>query len=113
MLEKTPESPLDFKEIKPVNLTGNQPWILIGRNDAEAEAPVFWSPDAKSRLTRKVPDAGENWGQKEKRYMRIWDPENMVCMSKNIQYDSIEITRMYSRITEEPVKGKLEKEGFK
>ena len=67
MLEKTPESPLDFKEIKPVNLTGNQPWILIGRNDAEAEAPVFWSPDAKSRLTRKVPDAGENWGQKEKR----------------------------------------------
>ena len=67
MLEKTPESPLDFKEIKPVNLTGNQPWILIGRTDAEAEAPVFWSPDAKSRLTRKVPDAGENWGQKEKR----------------------------------------------
>ena len=49
----------------------------------------------------------------KKRYMRIWDPENMVCMSKNIQYDSIEITRMYSRITEEPVKGKLEKEGFK
>ena len=67
MLEKTPESPLDCKEIKPVNLTGNQPWILSGRTDAEAEAPVFWSPDAKSRLTRKVPDAGKNWGQKEKR----------------------------------------------
>ena len=46
MLEKTPESPLDCKEIKPVNLTGNQPWILSGRTDAEAEAPVFWSPDA-------------------------------------------------------------------
>ena len=52
-------------------------------------------------------------GKMKKRYMRIWDPENMVSMSKNIQYDSIETTRMYSRITEEPVKGKLEKEGIK
>ena len=45
VLEKTPESPLDSKEIKPVNLKGNQARILIGRNDAEAEAPVLWSPD--------------------------------------------------------------------
>ena len=48
MLEKTHESPLDSKEIKPVNPKGNQPWILIGRTDAEAEAPVHWPPDVKS-----------------------------------------------------------------
>ena len=66
VLEKTPESPLDSKEIKPVNLKRNQPWILVGRIDAEAEAPVFWSSDANSWLT-EVLDAGKNWGQKEKR----------------------------------------------
>ena len=48
MLEKTPESPLNSKEIKPVNLKGNQPGIFTGRTDAEAEAPVFWSSDANS-----------------------------------------------------------------
>ena len=58
---------LDWKEIKPVNPNGNQPWIFIGRTDAEAEAPIFWSPDAKSQLTGKDPDAGEDWRQKEKR----------------------------------------------
>ena len=67
VLEKTPESPLDRKEIKPVNLKGNQPWILIGR--AEAEAPVFWSSDMNSRLIGKVPDAGRDWGQEEKRVL--------------------------------------------
>ena len=66
VLEKTPESFLDSKEIKPVNLRVNQPWILIGRTDAESKAPIFWSPDANSWLTRKVPDAGKDWGQKEK-----------------------------------------------
>ena len=50
VLEKTPESPLDSKEIKPLNLKGNQPWILIGTADAKTEAPVFWSSDANSRL---------------------------------------------------------------
>ena len=67
VLEKTPESPLDSKEIKPVNLKGNQPWIVTGRTDAEAEAPVFWSSDANRRLIEKVPDAGKDWGQKGKR----------------------------------------------
>ena len=67
VLEKTPESSLDSKEIKSVNLKGNQPWILTGRTDAEAEAPVFWSPDVNSQLIGKVPDAGKDWGQKEKR----------------------------------------------
>ena len=66
-LEMTPESPLDRKKIKPVNLKGNQPWILVGRTDAEAEAPVFWSPDMNSWLTGNVPDAGKDWGQKKKR----------------------------------------------
>ena len=64
MLEKTPESPLNSKEIKPVNLKGNQPWIFTGRTDAEAEAPVFWSSDANSWFTGKVPDAGKDWEQK-------------------------------------------------
>ena len=67
MLEKTPESPLDSREIKPVDLKGNQPWLLIGRTDAEAEVLVFWSPDVNSWLIWKVPDAGKDWGQKEKR----------------------------------------------
>ena len=53
-------SPLD-KEIKLVNLKGNQFWVLIGRTDAKAEAPVFWSPDVKSQLIGKVPDAGKDW----------------------------------------------------
>ena len=60
VLEKTPESPLDNKEIKPVNLKGNQPRILIGRADAEVDAAVFWSPDANSSLIGKVPDAGKD-----------------------------------------------------
>ena len=66
VLEKTPENPLDSKEIKPVNLNEDQPWIGTGRTDAEAEAPVFWSSDVNSQLTGKVPDAGKDWGQKEK-----------------------------------------------
>ena len=66
VLEKTPESPLNYKEIKPVNLKRNQLWIF-GRTDAEAEAPVFWSTDANSWLTRKVSGAGKDRGQKEKR----------------------------------------------
>ena len=69
VLEKTPESSLDSKEIKSVNLKGNQPWILTGRTDADAEAEtsVFWSPDVNSQLIGKVPYAGKDWGQKEKR----------------------------------------------
>ena len=65
--EKTPESPLDSKEIKPVNLKGNQPWILFGRTDAGAETPVFWSSVMNSWLIGKAPDAEKDWGQKEKR----------------------------------------------
>ena len=66
VLEKTLESPLDWKEIKLVNPKGNQSWIFIGRIDAEAEAPILWPPHVKSRLIRKDPDAGRDWGQEKK-----------------------------------------------
>ena len=64
VLEKTLERPLDSKEIKPVNPKGNQPWIFIGRTDAEA--PILWPPDAKNWLIGKDPDAGKDWRQAEK-----------------------------------------------
>ena len=63
---KTLESPLDSKEIKPVDPKGNQSWIFIGRTDAEAEAPVLWPHDAKNWLIGKDPDAGKNWMREEK-----------------------------------------------
>ena len=63
VLEKTLESPLDSKEIKPVNPKGNQPWIFIGRTDTEA--PILWPLDAKSQLIGKDPDAGKDWGQEQ------------------------------------------------
>ena len=66
VLEKTLKSPLDSKEMKSVNPKGNQPWIFIGRTDAEAEAPILWPPDVKSQLIRKDPTAGKDWGQEEK-----------------------------------------------
>ena len=65
VLEKTPESPLDSKEIKPVNPKGNQPWIFIGQTDAEAEAPILWPLDEKSWLIGKDPDSGKDWGQED------------------------------------------------
>ena len=57
---------LDCKEIQPVYPKGNQFWIFIGRTDAEAEAPILWLPDVKSRLVGKDPDAGKDWKQEEK-----------------------------------------------
>ena len=66
VLEKTLKSPLDCKEIKPVNPKRNQPWIFIERTDAEAEAPIFWPPDAKNQLTGKDADAEKDCWQEEK-----------------------------------------------
>ena len=66
VLEKTLESPLDSKKIKPVNPKRNQSWIFTGSTDVEAEAPVLWPPDAKSQLIRKDPDARKDWRQEEK-----------------------------------------------
>ena len=60
VLEKTLESPLDCKEIQPVHSKGDQSWVFIGRTDAEAEAAILWSPDAKSQFIGKDPDAGKD-----------------------------------------------------
>ena len=83
VLEKTPESPLDCKEIQPVHPKGNQSWMFIGRTDAEAEAPILWPPDAKNWLIRKDPDAGKDWRREKKgmaedeRLDGITDPMDM------------------------------------
>ena len=66
VLEKTRESPLDCKEIQPVNPKGNQSWILIGRTDVEAETQILWPPDGKNWLIWKDPDSGKDWRQEEK-----------------------------------------------
>ena len=66
VLEKTLGSPLDCKEIKPVSLKGDQPWIFIGRTDVEAETPILWPPDVNSWLIGKDPDSGRDWRQEEK-----------------------------------------------
>ena len=66
VLEKTLESPLDGKEIKPVNPKGNQSWMFIGRTDAEAEASILWPPDVKNQLIWKNPDSGKDWRREEK-----------------------------------------------
>ena len=67
VLEKTLESPLDYKEIRLVKPKGNQSWIFIGRTDVEAETPIFWPPDAKSWLIWKDSDVGKDWRQGKKR----------------------------------------------
>ena len=67
VLEKTLESPLDCKEIKPVNPKGNQSWIFFRRTNAEAEIPILWTPDGKNWLIGKNPDGGKDWRQEEKR----------------------------------------------
>ena len=64
---KTLESPLDCKEIKPINPKGNRPWIFTGKTDAEAEVPILWPPDVKSWLTGEDPHIEKDWRQKEKR----------------------------------------------
>ena len=66
MLEKTLESPLDYREIQPVHSKGDQPWVYFGRNDAQAETPVLWKPHANSGLIGKDSDDGKDWGQEEK-----------------------------------------------
>ena len=65
-LEKTLESPLDCKEIQPVNPKGNQSWIFTGSSDAEAEAPILLPPEMKNWLIQKYPDAGKDWKRKKK-----------------------------------------------
>ena len=86
VLEKTLESPLDSKEIKPVNPKGNQLWIFIGRTDAEIEVPILCIPDAKSRLIRKDLDAGkERLKAGGEGYGRGWDG----CMASSTQWTGV------------------------
>ena len=66
LLKKILESPLDYKEIKPVNPKGNRSWIITGKTDAEIETPILWPPDVKNWLIGKDSDAGRDWGQEEK-----------------------------------------------
>ena len=73
VLEKTLESSLDCKEIQPVHSKGDQFWVFLGRNDAEAETPVLWPPHTKSWLIGKDPDAGRDWGQEKGTDDRGWD----------------------------------------
>ena len=72
VLAKTLESPLDIKETEPVSPKGNQPWIFIGRTDAEAEALILWPLDAKSQLTTKDLDARKDWGNEEEQQRMRW-----------------------------------------
>ena len=72
VLEKTLESPLDCQEIQPAHPKGDQPWVFIGRTDAEAETPILWPPGAKSWLIGKDPDAGRDWGRRRRGQQR-WD----------------------------------------
>ena len=87
VLERTLESPLDGKEIKPVNPEGNQSWIFIGRTDAEAETPILWSPVVKNWLIGKDPDAGKDWrwrrrGQQRVRWMDGITDQTDMSLSK-------------------------------
>ena len=83
VLEKGLESPLDCKEIKPVNPKGDQSWIFIGRT--EAEAPVLWPADAKSRLIGKDPDAGKDWRQEWMRWQRMtWRDDIIDSMNTSL-----------------------------
>ena len=71
MLEKTVESPLDYKEIQPVHPKGDQSWVFIGRTDVEAETPIFWPPNAKNQLIGKDPDAGKIEGRRRRGQQRM------------------------------------------
>ena len=71
VLDKTLESPLEFKEIQPVHSKADQSWVFIGRTDVEAETPLLWPPDAKSWLIGKDPDAGKDWGRRRRGRQRM------------------------------------------
>ena len=71
VLQKTPESPLDSKEIQPFHSKGDQPWDFFGRNDAKAESPILWPPHAKSWLIGKDSDAGRDWGRRRRGQQRM------------------------------------------
>ena len=71
MLEKTPESPLDCKEIQPVPFEGDQPWVFFGRNDAKAETPVLWPPQRRGDSLKKTLMLGGIGGRKRRGQQRM------------------------------------------
>ena len=85
VLEKTLESPLDYKEIKPVNPKGNQSWLFIGRTDAEAEAPILWPADVKNWLIGKDPDLGKIEGRSRRGRQSIGASASASALPVNIQ----------------------------
>ena len=107
VLEKTLESPLDCKDIKPVNPKGNQPWIFIERIDVEAEAPIVWPPDAKSWLIWKDPDAGKDWRQREKgqqKMKRLDSITNSTDMNQSKLWETVEDAGAWHAAVDEVVK---------
>ena len=92
VLEKTLESPLDYKEIQPVHCKGDQSWVFFGRNDAKAETPVLWPPHAKSWLIGKDFDAGRDWGQEtwECPFLAPWDKNGHVMPPNQGQIHDLE-----------------------
>ena len=89
MLEKTLESPLDCKEIQTVHPKRDQSWVFTGRTDVETETPIVWSPDAKSWLIGKDPDAGKDWRQEEKRttedvVVQLWQELDVITNSMDM-----------------------------
>ena len=85
VLEKTFENLLDCKEVQPVHPKGNQSWILIGRTNAKAEAPILWPLDAKNWLICKDPDAGKDWRQEKKGTTEMkWLDGIINSMDKNL-----------------------------
>ena len=89
VLEKSLESPLECKEIKPVSAKRNHSWIFIGRTDAEAETPILWPPDAKNWLTGKDPDSGNDWTQKNKGMTRMrWLDDIYDSMDMSLRWTS-------------------------
>ena len=92
ILEKTLESPLNLKDIKPVSPKRNQTWIFIGRTDVEAETPIFWPPNEKSWLIAKDPDAGEDWRWEEKGTTE----DEMVGLHHQLNWHEFEKTTRHS-----------------
>ena len=84
VLEKILESPLDSKEIKPINPKEKQPWIFTRRTDAETEAPILWPPDAKSQFVRKDPDVGKDWRQEKGTTEDSWLDDNTNPMDMSL-----------------------------
>ena len=111
VLEKTLESPLDCKEIQPVNPKRNQSWIFIGRTDAEAEAPILWPPDARNWLLGKDPEAEKDWRQEKKgrwdgwmaspaRWTWVWHKLQELVMDREAWHAAVHGGHKESHMTE-------------